>query len=282
MPNHLIIVFVGLIAHFSLPVGSETFERAVLTANQSHSPFLVLRTADVESRPVPQGTCPSTLPSGLECYDLNRMHVTIGDLSGGYPKPFDSHIPRLTDITNGKKPLPQVQNANAAFAHAFAYVDYSGGCVRAPRLIDKEVSWSGRCSSSSGAAGGPRCVPAYTLRDGASGTDPLTLDLNGKQFKLKPDSIVFVANISDQHVGADYKEHLWLNDGKCIKNISAPGQNCPDSAVTTSCDGTSITDMRSVKYVGAKTIDQFALTLGSLRHADLEVDCTQSQGPPPP
>jgi len=281
MPNHLIIVFVGLIAHFSLPVGHETFERAVLTANQGHSPLLVLRTSDVESRPVSKGDCDQTLPQGLECYDLMKMHVTIGDLSGGYPRPFDGHITRLTDITDGKRPLPQVQNANMKFKYASGYVDYSGGCVKAPRLVDKEVTWSGRCSSSSGAAGGPKCVPAYTLRDGPSGTDPLILDLNGKQFKLKPDSIIFVANISSQHVGRDYKQYLGLNEGTCMKDISAPGQPCPDSADTTSCDGTSSADMRKLAYVATETIDQFALSLGNLRHTNFEVDCGQSQGPPP-
>jgi hypothetical protein len=283
MPNHLIIVFVGLISQFSLPVGHETFERAVLTALHDHSPLLVLRTSDVNVRPPGvMSKCNKGLPAGIECYDLSKSHLTIGDISsGGFPTPFDDHVPRLSKITTAKKkpfvstPDKAVQNADTNFAYAFAYVDYSGGCVRAPRQIDELVTWKG-CASA-----GPRCVAAYTVRDGASGSDPLKLNLDGKVFIVKPDSIIFIGNIALEHVGSDFKEHLWLNNGDCIEDLKGTKQICPDPPpITTSCDG-KVADLRAVAYLPTHNLDQFALTLGNVGKGDFEVDCTQSQNPPP-
>src|SRR5262249_55082231 len=178
MSSHFIIVFVGLIAHFSLPTKSPSFERAVLTNQYHHTPYLILRESDIIP-PKPQGQ--QSCPGGdklIVCYEIWNSHVTLGDLSGKYPRSFDKHVPKLSLITDDNIPANAIENADLNFPHALAYVDYSGGCVKAPEFAG-EATWSNNCRLQGIGHG---CVPAYTVRDSISSSAPIGVDIQrGRQ-----------------------------------------------------------------------------------------------------
>ena len=296
MSKDFIIIFFGLIAHFGLPTGDAMVERAVLTQFDHHTPVLFLRDADIQAPvPVPfplnplKKGCPGGAISGVTCYDLTKVHLEVRGLPPGLPGSVDSHLPRLTKITDGTNAEPSVKNADTGFTHAFAYVDYTGGCLKAPKLNDPEIYWGPsrphvpNCNPS---GPGPNCVPLYTIHDstpagrvvvlyvakgpGVSAGTPASM----RQITLGANSTIAVVNLSAHMPGPDYKEHLWLNDGRCMLEMQRNMTPCGEKADTQSCDRTY--DLADLSFTEALTVANF------VQRYSLEVECGQTQNPPPP
>jgi hypothetical protein len=295
MTKDFIIIFFGLIAHFGLPNGNPPVERAVLTRYANHTPVLFVRDADVKVPvPVPPPLAPTVCPggaiTGVTCYDLTEVHLEIRDLPPGLPGSVDSHLPRLTNITDGKNAEPQVKKADTTFTHAFAYVDYTGGCLKAPKLNDPEVYWGpprppvSNCNPN---GPGPNCVPLYTVHDSTPRGDFVILYVDKgpavnlgtpasmRQITLAANSKIAVVNLSAHIPGPDYKEHLWLNDGRCMlemhRKVSTPCGEKPD---TMSCDHKY--DLADLNFTDTLPVAAF------VNRYSLEVECGQTQNPPPP
>jgi hypothetical protein len=293
MTKDFIIIFFGLIAHFGLPNGDATVERAVLTRFDHHAPILFLRDADIQSpmpTPFPLTAIKSgcSAPSGVTCYDLTGVHLQILGLPSGPLLSADPHLPRLTQITDGTSPEPQVKNADITFAHAFAYVDYTGGCLKAPALNKPNIDWGPpqppfpqNCHPS---GPGPSCMPLYTVHDStptgmvilyvAEGpaVNPSTLPAQ-RQITLTGNSTIAIGNVSGHFPGPDYKDHLWLNNGNCMLELQRNG-DCKEKPDTRSCDGKF--NLADLRFTERESVTEF------INRYSVEVECGQTQNPPPP
>lgn len=282
--KQFLILFMGLISHFSFPRNHPAFERAVLVEHDFHMPVLMLREKDF-AEPTPSVDlnrieCPkANADEPVRCYSLVDVQLRFEGLDKGVPSPIDVHIPKLSTITDSKKPSKAVKDANVKSPHAFSYIDYTGGCLIAPIYARYEMEWSPNgCKSSPG----PSCVTPDVLYAGTARETAVTVEIvqpaGRRPFKLNPDAFVVVEVIPQGAHGMleDYKQYRSLmNNATCIGDMkevivdSAP-KECP-SALPMPCLRTP-NPLDNIRYLDSLTLRQL------IERYNLQAGCTNSSG----
>ena len=287
MSHGFIIVFIGLITQIGLPAANPPVERAVLVEQVDHKPYLFLRAEDIRPKgssiplprlavcpPLPNGAPPFPPGSTVQCFDLTKIHLAITGLPPGLPSAFDSHFPRLNKVTDGSVIELAIRSANTGFRHASSFVDYTGGCVRAPDL-SPEVTWTTpvRPPNCQAPGPGPKCVAKYGIYESTPESDVTVLG-GSRPFMLAKDAIIAVINLaSSGHRGPDYKEHLWMNNGKCMLDLNKTPRACPDKPDSICTHSTK--NVGDLVFADDVTISAFVAKY------NLDLDCHQQQSPPP-
>ena len=282
--KEFLILFMGLVSHFGFPQDNPTYERAVLIEHDFHTPVLMIRDEDlaapVEVVDLNRIECPKGNESEpVKCYSLVDVHLRFKGLDKGIPDPIDPHIPKLSKVTDSKKATKPVKKADVNFAHAFGYIDYTGGCLFAPIYAVNQMKWNpGFCHAEEG----PGCVTPDILYAGKATGSYVTVEIlqppGRRPFRLNPNAFVVVEVIPQGNHGmlADYKEHRYLTGATCIADMEELRVNrepkpCP-SALPFPC-------LRVPRPLDIRYLD--TLTLGGLiQRYNLQAGCTGTQGPP--
>jgi hypothetical protein len=109
--------------------------------------------------------------------------------------------------------------------------------------------------------------------DAGPGVNPST-PAPRRQITLTANAMIAVGNVSGHVPGPDYKEHLWLNDGHCMLEMQRRGNPCREKADTLSCDRTF--NLADLQFTDTLSVHDF------INRYSLEVECGQTQNPPPP
>ena len=197
------IIFAGLIAHFGF--GPES--TAVLVKATGHSPILAVTD--------PQGDTsflgPGTTSNSVTRFSLRGQHIQIVLPPGQttHDSTFDLHVPHLSQITGGNKPLPNVP-AESTSPHIAAYVDYSGGTLYAPSCYFKDEEKLKLKSQTTD----PFCPAQYTRFFITTNDNRITIINKNDRlqyFTVPAAGTIYVYNTSKDMAGG-YSEYRWLID----------------------------------------------------------------------
>lgn len=229
--KELVIIFLGLIAHFDQP----GLERAVLVNSPHHQARMCIRISDL---PHPKQVAafaggPIDQDSDWVVWKLDGAHLEFKNLPGGATT-VDDAIPHLTQITDGSKALLKIEDG-VLHQRTSAYVDYTGGSLDAGGF-GCPIKWAPPRPPRNG------CMPDATWKTGTStpvvvytgdtsAADPYILNVvKGvtQRLDLNANAVVWIGNLSmPANPGPHHKDYLWLlDDGNCINEMTGA---CPSS-----------------------------------------------------
>ena len=231
------ILFFGLIAQFALDhtrdgVATDV-QRAVLVQAPNHKARLVIPEWSLvdpnEAKTFLNGTRitdPDDSSLHYWVWDIRTRHLIFHMPAAGLSTP-DPDIPKLTEITDAKKPHANVIQARfLGSTHIRGYVDYTGGELHGIFETD-EFTWEpggvGGCHPAAEGTERIGTTGVLYIADTASTDKPFLEDKASKDvLRLKPDAIVLIGNCPTHgHAQSkDYKENLFLMENpNCMTQV---------------------------------------------------------------
>jgi len=226
----LLIIFLGLIAHFDIPGR----ERAVLVSEPHHKSVMAISISDLKDPAHVTNFAGGRIVTDDDGnqwgeWNLQGTHLVFQNLPGGSTK-VDPNIPSLTQITDGSRPLTKILNGTL-HPRTSALVDYTGGELMSASPFSCPVRWTPPRPPAGGV------LPNATFHTGfatgivgymgeTSAASPPFI-LNGiERLDLLPNATVFIGNLSmPGYPGPHHKDYLWLlDDGSYICEMQG---TCP-------------------------------------------------------